>query len=131
MALQQPCDQHHRHRPDDHVEVGVDTAGLHTAKPRADVEGAVGQDVHDPIDDVVVEEPVQPRDAGGHPGAAVHDAVDDGGVEPGPDPRQQERTAHEHQVVQLVDVVLVVEDGIGTTGGDPGDRVGREPARVI
>src|SRR5262249_53028012 len=69
----QPRHHDDDHAHDDHVEVAVDAAGLQLAEAVAHAHRQVGEAVHQAVDDVVVEQAVQP----GYEAAGGGDAVDE------------------------------------------------------
>src|SRR5205814_3329100 len=70
----------------------------------------------DPVDGAVhhveVEAAREPRPAAHERGRAVDDAVDDVEVEPGNNAADEQRNAHEEEIVELVDPVLVEDSAV-------------------
>src|SRR5262249_28022765 len=108
-----PVEQHAaEHADDDDVEIGRDRARLDVAHAPADELGDGRDQIHEAVDDVEVEESGHPRPAAHDRGRKVHEAVDHVEIEPGRRAAERQRAAHEDEVVELVDVILVEDDAV-------------------
>src|SRR5512133_622378 len=95
------------------VQIGLDAAGLEPPQRAAAADGGVGDRIDGSVDHVLVDARV---DGAGEPAqraGEVHQPVDDAAVAPRHGAGPGQRRPDHDEVVQLVDVVLVVDDGPG------------------
>src|SRR5581483_1833048 len=85
----------------------------------------------DAVDDVLVEEPVEPGHKAGERRGAVDDAVDDVLIEERADARQQQGPVDEDGLIDLIEVPLAVEQTIQRPAGEIGEELGRERFAAI
>src|SRR3990172_3089141 len=93
------------------VEIGLDPARLDAPHAAPALDGRVGQQVDRAVHDVLVDGAVDVGEEAGGGAGEVHEPVDEVAVEPGHEASPGERGLDDDPVVQLVDVVLVVDDG--------------------
>src|SRR5262245_12275112 len=125
-----PVEEHAaEHADDDDVEIGRDRARLEVAHAPADELGHGRDQVDEPVDDVEVEEAGHPRRAAHDRRREIHEAVDHVEIEPGRRATEEQRAAHEDEVVELVDVVLVQDDAVGRAAERVAERLGPDGPR--
>src|SRR5262249_2223210 len=127
-----PVEQHAAQHAEDHdVEVRADRARLQVAHA-APSELRDGRDeVHEPVDDVEVEEARHPRPAADRGSGQVHEPGDHGEAEPRDDPAERDAATHEHEPVELVDPVLVQHDLVGRPAERVAERLRAERAPEV